>query len=112
MAFSIIVGATFTLLPLAANASMSQCPSGYFCVWSETNFKGGFQKFAATNSYRPITSGATQSYYNNRTKRTWLHQDAAGDGSYLCINPGGSNSNTSGWQEDAQAAYLATVTNC
>lgn len=93
-------------------AAKSDCGSGYFCVWSSTNFSGGIQRFSATNSYRAVTLSTTRSYYNNRSYRTWLHAEPNGGGSTLCINPGSSNASTSGWQSIAEAVYLATVSNC
>jgi len=97
-----------TVTPLA----LSECPSGYFCVWSGTNFSGSVQKISSTNSYRPISLTATRSYYNHRTQRTWLHEVPDGSGSTLCINPGATKASTTGWQTTAEAAYLATITNC
>ncbi|MET0821346.1 MAG: peptidase inhibitor family I36 protein [Aeromicrobium sp.] len=93
-------------------ATSSDCPSGNFCVWSRTNFRGEMQKIAATNSYRTINLTTTASYYNNRTKRTWLHEEADGSGASVCVGPGASKSSTSGWQSAANGAYLATVTSC
>lgn len=90
----------------------SDCGSGYFCVWSSSNFSGTIQRFSATNSYRAITLSSTRSYYNNRSYRTWLHAEPSGGGSTVCVNPGSSNASTSGWQSYAEAVYLATVVNC
>ncbi|KAA1374913.1 peptidase inhibitor family I36 protein [Aeromicrobium fastidiosum] len=115
---ALLLGTVLFLQPNIAQANemspniMSQCSAGYFCVWSGTNFTGQFQRIAATNSYRGITLTATKSYYNNRMQRTWLHSDPSGGGSSLCINPGAAKANTSGWQAEAEAAYLATVTSC
>lgn len=95
-----------------APATTSDCPSGSFCVWSRSNFRGEMQRIAATNSYRTITLAATASYYNNRTKRTWLHEEADGSGASVCVGPGASRSSTSGWQHAANGAYLATITSC
>ena len=105
-------------LPVPATAAqqstnaLSECPSGYFCVWSDTNYSGNMQRISATNSYRSISLVSTRSYYNHRSQRTWLHEESDGSGSYVCLNPGASKASTSGWQASADAAYLATVTNC
>ncbi len=90
----------------------SDCGSGYFCVWSSTNYSGSIQRFSSTNSYRSITLSSTRSYYNHRSYRTWLHAEPNGGGSKVCVNPGGSVAVTSGWQSLAEAVYLATVTSC
>lgn len=98
-------------VPRVATAK-SDCGSGYFCVWSSTNYSGSIQRFSSTNSYRAITLSSTRSYYNNRSYRTWLHAEPNGGGSTVCINPGGSVAVTSGWQTLAEAVYLATITSC
>ncbi|WP_311208461.1 MULTISPECIES: peptidase inhibitor family I36 protein [unclassified Aeromicrobium] len=116
-AFTVVV-TFFTFMPAPAGAAIapveakSDCGSGYFCVWSSTNYSGTIQRFSATNSYRDITLNSTRSYYNNRSYRTWLHSNSDGGGSTQCINPRSSRSSTSGWQTYAQAAYLATIVNC
>lgn len=96
----------------AAPATLAECPSGNFCVWSGTNFTGGMQRISTTNAYKSISLTATKSYYNNRSRRTWLHEDPDGGGLSVCINPGVSKGSTTGWQTTAEAAYLATITNC
>jgi hypothetical protein len=113
-----VIGVVVAAQPNVAHAAdvtpslLSDCPSGYFCVWSGTNYTGTIQRFAATNAYRTISLSATKSYYNHRSQRTWLHEDPDGGGSSTCINPGASKTSTTGWQTTAEAVYLATVTNC
>lgn len=113
MALTIVIAVGAALIaPGPAAAARSDCPSGYFCVWTGTNYSGTIQRINVTNSYRAINLNATRSYYNNRSQRTWLHSSATGGGSTQCINPGRSSGSTSGWQASAKAAYLATVTSC
>jgi|GEM_PF-6401912 len=95
-----------------APRAKSDCASGYFCVWTGTNYTGTIQRISATNAYRAVTLSTTRSYYNHRSKRTWLHQALDGSGSHVCINPGVSKASTSGWQATANAVYLATIANC
>lgn len=95
-----------------AHAALSDCPSGYMCLWSQPNYGGTIKKISATNSYKAIGLSAVESYYNNRTKRTWLHEAADGSGSYVCLNPGARAGSLSGWQDNAKAVYLATITDC
>lgn len=113
-----LVAVAFVVVPRSSQGAqvspfaLSECPSGTFCLWSGTNFSGSVQKITTTNAYRSITLSSTQSYYNNRTRRTWLHDQSDGSGSTVCINPGASKATTSGWQTTAEAAYLATITTC
>ncbi|MFI5430213.1 peptidase inhibitor family I36 protein [Aeromicrobium sp. UC242_57] len=95
-----------------AEALASDCPSGYMCWWSGTNYSGTMKKTAATGAYHPTGMSTIESYYNRRTKRTWLHQTADGSGSYVCLEPGARSGNLSGWQDNAKAVYLATIANC
>ena len=112
--FSTTIASVFVVaLPAApANAGAGECSTGAFCVWTGTHFTGRIQEMTTTNAYRSISLGTTRSYYNNRSKRTWLHSRPNGDGSTVCINPGASNGSTSGWQQTAKAAFLAAVVSC
>ncbi|MFI5430224.1 peptidase inhibitor family I36 protein [Aeromicrobium sp. UC242_57] len=92
--------------------ALSECASGYLCVWSGANYSGSIQRISTTNSYRPISLTATKSYYNNRAKRTWLHEKQDGSGSTVCIKPGAKKATTTGWQTTSKAVYLATITDC
>jgi hypothetical protein len=96
----------------ASTNSISQCPSGYMCLWSGTNYTGTLQKFSATGSYKAITLSVVNSVYNRRSDRTYLHEQSNGSGTYACYNPGNRSSNVGGWLEDAEAVYLSTATNC
>lgn len=95
-----------------ANASINDCPSGYMCLWSQPNYSGTMKKVSAINSYKAIGLPAVESYYNHRSKRTWLHEAADGSGSYICLDPGDRASSLSGWQDNAKAVYLANITSC
>jgi hypothetical protein len=118
IASTAVLGIIVATQPTATHAAevtpflLSDCPSGYFCVWSGTNFTGTIQRFAATNAYKPISLSATRSYYNHRSQRTWLHEVPDGGGSNVCIDPGVSRTSTAGWQTTAEAVYLATITKC
>lgn len=106
------VAATFIALLQTAPASAATCPSGYMCVWSGVGYSGTFKKFNTTGSYQQIKLESVHSYFNNRAKRTWIHDDPNGDGNYACVNPGAKAASLSGWKSDAKAVYLATVTDC
>lgn len=115
---STVLATTTLLFSVPASAAeltpsvISECPAGYFCVWSGTTFSGNMQKISATNSYRSISLTSTRSFYNHRSQRTWLHAVPDGGGSNICVDPGVSKASTTGWQANAEAVYLATITNC
>lgn len=95
-----------------ASAVASDCPSGYMCWWSGTNYSGTMKKTSTTGAYQLTGLSTVESYYNRRTKRTWLHEASNGSGSYVCLDPGARDGNLSGWQDNAKAVYLATITAC
>lgn len=95
-----------------AAALASDCPNGYMCWWSGTNYSGTMRKTAGTGTYHPTGMSAIESYYNHRTKRTWLHQTSDGSGSYVCLKPGARSGSLPGWQGNAKAVYLAKVDKC
>ena len=108
---TVIVSVSVQASPAAAD--YPDCPSGYMCLWSQANYQGSMQKISATNSYRAVNSSVIESYYNHRSQRTWLHEKADGSGAYICLPPGSrTGSGLSGWQDNPEAVYLATVTNC
>jgi hypothetical protein len=96
----------------ASTASLSQCPSGYMCVWTGASYSGTMQKFSGSGAYRSINFTTINSAYNRRADRTFIHEQSDGSGVYACYGPGQRNPNLSGWAENAEAIYLSTVTYC
>jgi hypothetical protein len=96
----------------SSTTSISQCPSGYMCVWTGTSYSGTMQKFIGSGSYRSINFARINSAYNRRADRTFIHEESDGSGVYACYSPGERNANLSGWVEYAEAVYLSTATNC
>jgi hypothetical protein len=70
------------------------------------------KKFSTTSQYMAIDLSIKQSIYNNRSRRSFLEQQKSGSDVSLCLAPGESRSNLSGWQETAQGVYLSTATTC
>jgi len=95
-----------------ASAAASECPSGYLCVWSGTSYSGTMKKFSTTGQFTVVDLNTKQSIYNNRSKRALLEKQRSGSDVNLCLAPGESRSNLSGWQETAQGVYLSTATTC
>jgi hypothetical protein len=114
-----LIGVQGTAAPSSAQAedqlvtmSLSQCYSGYFCVWSGTNYTGSIQRFSSTGSYRSINLSTVRSLYNRRSARTFLHEAADGTARYSCYGPGQRSSDLTGWRQTAEAVWLSTVTSC
>ncbi|KRC64832.1 hypothetical protein ASE12_08650 [Aeromicrobium sp. Root236] len=114
---------TAALLPLAASLgplaseavalrSLSQCQSGYLCVWSGSGYTGTIQRFRATGTYRPITVDRVKSVYNHRAGRAFVHEGSGGGGVFACFSPGERVSETSGWVQRAGSVYLSASANC
>jgi len=95
-----------------AHASLSQCTSGYMCVWSGASYTGTFKRFSSTGSYQSIGLTTVGSYYNYRSRRTYLHEKTDGSGYYSCLNPGAKAAALTGWKTHAKAVYLSTTTYC
>ena len=112
-AVTAVLGATaHSSLTSSASATLSECPSGYLCVWSGTSYSGTVKKFSTVGQYTSIGLNGNQAVYNNRSKRSLLEQQRSGSDVSLCLAPGESRANLSGWQESAQGVYLSTATAC
>lgn len=111
---AVLLGASLTvgINTTPAHASLGQCTSGYMCVWSGASYTGTFKRFSSTGSYQSIGLTTVRSYYNYRSRRTYLHEKADGSGSYSCLNPGAKAATLSGWKLSAKAVYLSTSTSC
>ena len=119
MMAAILLGIQGTASPSSAEPedqfvtmSLSQCYSGYFCIWSGTNYTGSIQRFSSTGSYRSINLSTVRSLYNRRSARTFLHEASDGSAHYSCYPPGAQWSDLTGWRQTAEAVWLSTVTSC
>lgn len=94
--------------------ALSQCPSGYFCLWSGTNYDGDLVFMARGTGvwFHLPAFGVTSfhSLYNHRSDRIFLH--ASGTGApEQCYNAGDQARNFGPWYSTAQDVYLATTNN-
>lgn len=90
--------------------SITQCPSGYFCVWTGAQFLGNVKRYNEQSQYTPIPISSTGSFYNNRSKRVYVYN--AGTTLSACYGPQASRSITTGWQSVIKGTYLSTATSC
>jgi hypothetical protein len=91
--------------------AVADCPSGYFCIWPETSYRGGMRKFSQQSQYLDIPLYTVRSFYNNRSGRVFVYGDPSGSPS-ACYGPGVRKSTTSGWLQLAEGTYLSTATSC
>ncbi len=112
-----------------ASAGETDCASGYFCVWKDTNYKtsgagGAWVRFGSLNS------NYYYSYYNGTSTRAsgnitslvnrssagndvFIYKGAHGSGARYAIAPGSGRSNLAtsispwGWNDSITSAYFA-----
>jgi hypothetical protein len=109
-----------SLTPLEADAdaapgmsvfSASQCGSGYFCVWSQTDYQGTIKRFSTQSQYMSISMPFIGSFYNNRSTRVYIYGDPSGSPS-ACFGARAKRSSFSNWMNYAKGTYLSTATSC
>ena len=109
----LIGAASLAAVEVPANAGVrSTCPSGYFCVWTGTDYNGSRYQFNDVGDYNRINADPIRSAYNNRTKRTSPNKGTGSSSTYSCFGPGYYDRSLSSWQVHANSAYLSTVTSC
>jgi hypothetical protein len=89
--------------------SLSQCPSGRFCVWSSSGHYGTVTYWTGNGVTHSI-SGTVGSVWNNRTNVARLYSNSGT--SPVCYAPGASNSNVSTSYRSASMVNLAASTSC
>lgn len=77
-------GETFVAVE-SGTLSLSQCTSGRFCGWAQSNYSGSFYYTSGTGVTRSLSWNA-RSYSNNRSQAARLY-DSTGSSS-LCFTPG------------------------
>jgi len=92
-AMAAVLAASLLVTPQPAQASLSQCPAGYFCAWSGGSFTGSFGYFRCCHpDLRFLGSGGL---YNNissvwdRTGKIWCLFDGLNyTGAYTSLPKG------------------------
>lgn len=108
----LIVAALIAVDSPANAGSKYACPSGYFCVWTDTYYEGTRYQFNDVGAYNRIYADPIRSAFNNRSKRTYLNQYSGSSSTYSCFGAGDYDGSLSGWQIHANSAFLSTYTNC
>jgi hypothetical protein len=66
-----LLAALFVTSP-KASAALSDCPSGYMCVWQANNYTGALSYWAAsdTGCHNHLGNPDLRSFYNNTSNKT------------------------------------------
>jgi hypothetical protein len=93
-AFMLTTGAGMMIMS-PANAAKSQCPYGYFCTWTNTNYSGTFDQYLydtieCRNAHNGVDNTAS-SVYNNRPFSSYMYK--------------GSNCTSTAWLVSAFQSY-------
>lgn len=112
-AVPLLIVASLIAVDSPANAgSRSECPSGYFCVWTQENYEGSRYQYNNVGAYNRIYADPIRSAYNHRSKRTYLNELSGSSSNYSCFGAGDYDWSLTGWQVHANSAFLSTYINC
>lgn len=90
--------------------SISDCRSGYTCVWSSSLYTGTLVQYRLPGQYIALPSFSIGSYANRYEKRATFYETAGGGGHSTCAAPGTQNAAVSGWLTAARSLYQSTTT--
>ena len=91
------------------------CPSGWFCVWNQTNQGGNRYQWQQTGFFQNFSDygvSYVDTLYNNRSARMFLHQGKNGGNPEICYSPGTYIGNVGPWEDYPGSLYLATSSGC
>ncbi|MFT4286906.1 peptidase inhibitor family I36 protein [Nocardioides sp.] len=100
-------GLVFVAVLPGTNA-LSQCPSGRFCGWSNTNFQGSF--YSVTGSGLTALAWTALSYSNNRATIARLRNSS--DTAGICFAPGEARASVEPAYYNPSKVRLAAATSC
>lgn len=96
--------------------SVSDCPSGYFCLWEDANFSNRRLQFASTGYWQSLEPygflDKASSFYNNRGNVSYINGHTDGSGLSRCHQAGGAGNYGSEWNDRARAVFIATWASC
>lgn len=88
---------------------ISQCQSGQFCMWSDTNYYGSFTYVTGSGVTRTIAR-TVNSVWNNRTKAARLYNNTGS--AYTCLAAGARKSALAASYQRPAKVYLASRSTC
>ena len=100
----------------ASPDSVSDCPSGYFCLWEDINFSNRRLQFASTGYWQSLEPygflDKASSFYNNRGNVSYINGHTDGSGLSRCHQAGGAGNYGAEWNDRARAVFIATWASC
>ncbi|NMM17864.1 MAG: hypothetical protein HHJ14_12305 [Cellulomonas sp.] len=103
-------GAILVTTAEVGTLSISDCRSGYTCVWSSPFYAGTLVQYRLPGQYIPLPSFSIGSYANLYEKRATFYETVGGGGHSTCAPPATSNPAVSGWSSAARSLYQNTTT--
>ncbi|MFE2290136.1 peptidase inhibitor family I36 protein [Streptomyces sp. NPDC059452] len=96
--------AALTAPPAAADAD--QCPSGSFCVWEQSSYRGDFRHYTASNPNVGNYMNDRMTSYWNRTGRTVsVYEHSNYVGCMFSVAPGGSEAAVASHFNDKMTSF-------
>lgn len=102
-------GAILVTTAEVGTLSITDCLTGYTCVWSSPFYAGTLVQYRLPGRYIQLPSFSIGSYANRYEKRATFYETVGGGGHSTCALPGASNPAVSGWLSAARSVYQSTT---
>ena len=102
-------GAILVTTAEVGTLSISDCLTGYTCIWSSPFYAGTLVQYRLPGHYIQLPSFPIGSYANRYEKRATFYETVGGGGHSTCALPGASNPAVSGWLSAARSVYQSTT---
>jgi hypothetical protein len=101
-------GGAVVVVPAIEILSFDSCPSGYVCLFANTNWQGTMVQFNSCCAWNNLSAygfnNTASSWRNRLSVDAQIAKDPDGGGSRLCLNNGAyASSMPSGWDNSASS---------
>ena len=103
-------GAILVMTAEVGTLPISDCRSGYTCVWSSPFYAGTLVQYKLPGQYIPLPSFSIGSHANRYEKRATFYATVGGGGHSTWAPPATSDPAVSGWSSAARLLYQNTTT--
>lgn len=103
---------------LFETASFSECPDGWVCLWEDKEYSGRMLQFQTRGEWQSLLNpwnfnDKTTAWRNRTNDDAKLAQNVDGSGTWICLQPNSSNSQLTGFNDEASAIKIfKTATVC
>jgi hypothetical protein len=91
-------------------ASFGDCPDGWVCLWTDSNYSGRMLQFQDRGSWQNLTAWSfndeASSWRNRTNDDAKLAQNLEGGGNQVCMQPNSSNSMLTGFNDEATSIRI------